>query len=680
MTGTSPVRRASLLGSLAIAVAAAFASGGAVAATAAAAAPSDKLPVTRIRDLSYGDALFYFYQGESFESLTRLAAYSQWGRVPGHEAEAQLLLGGLYLELGLHNEAGARFEKLLTPDVPLAVRNRAWFYLAKVWYVRGYDERAEQAVRRLAGVLPPVLESERMHLLSNVLMRQGRFAEAADLLDGWQGPQDWAAFARFNLGAALIRDNQLDVAARYLDAVGTLQTEDAELLALRDRANLTLGLAYLQASEPDSAKPVLRRVRLDGSYANRALLGAGWAEAELGDLRAALTPWLELKDRNLLDAAVQEAWLAVPYAFAKLEAPAQAAEYYEAAMQAFTQERSRIEQSIERIRGGGLLDGILEKEATGGSYGWFWQLKDLPDAPESRYLYAVLASHDFQEGLKNYRDLVYLERTLERWSDDFDAYRSMIDTREKAFGERLPRTDELLAQGGADALERRRDALESRLNAVEAARDVAALGTTEQRDQWARIQRAEQALEREPPGAETEALRNRLRLVKGALYWRLAESYRASMFGQRRALREVDGLLRETQDRWQRLGRARGSVPANTGEFGARVDAAGQKLEAIQQRLAAAKARQNQYLAGIAIDALDTQKQRLGAYQVQARFALAAIYDRAATPTPTVPAAGEGGGGSADGVPPAESAAPASASAPAPAPAPEQAPADGGAP
>lgn len=670
MTGTSPVRRASLLGSLAIAVAAAFASGGAVAATAAAAAPSDKLPVTRIRDLSYGDALFYFYQGESFESLTRLAAYSQWGRVPGHEAEAQLLLGGLYLELGLHNEAGARFEKLLTPDVPLAVRNRAWFYLAKVWYVRGYDERAEQAVRRLAGVLPPVLESERMHLLSNVLMRQGRFAEAADLLDGWQGPQDWAAFARFNLGAALIRDNQLDVAARYLDAVGTLQTEDAELLALRDRANLTLGLAYLQASEPDSAKPVLRRVRLDGSYANRALLGAGWAEAELGDLRAALTPWLELKDRNLLDAAVQEAWLAVPYAFAKLEAPAQAAEYYEAAMQAFTQERSRIEQSIERIRGGGLLDGILEKEATGGSYGWFWQLKDLPDAPESRYLYAVLASHDFQEGLKNYRDLVYLERTLERWSDDFDAYRSMIDTREKAFGERLPRTDELLAQGGADALERRRDALESRLNAVEAARDVAALGTTEQRDQWARIQRAEQALEREPPGAETEALRNRLRLVKGALYWRLAESYRASMFGQRRALREVDGLLRETQDRWQRLGRARGSVPANTGEFGARVDAAGQKLEAIQQRLAAAKARQNQYLAGIAIDALDTQKQRLGAYQVQARFALAAIYDRAATPA--VPAAGEGGGGFGDGVPAAESAAPA--------PAPEQAPADGGAP
>ena len=192
--------------------------------------------------------------------------------------------------------------------------------------------------------------------------------------------------------------------------------------------------------------------------------------------------------------------------------------------------------------------------------------------------------------------------------------------------------DQLLGQGGVEELGRRRNAIESRLNGVEASREVAALGSAEQRDQWARIQRAEQALESAPPGEDTDALRNRLRLVKGALYWRLAENYRASMFGQRRALRDVDGLMRETQDRWERLGRARASVPANTGEFGLRLDAARQRLDAIQVRLAAAKLRQNEYLAQIAIDELNVQKERLGAYQVQARFALAAIYDRAAAP------------------------------------------------
>jgi tetratricopeptide (TPR) repeat protein len=145
------------------------AGGGAVAAPGSVdeAAP-DRIQVGTVRDLNYGDGLFYFFQGESLESLTRFEAYSRWQQMPNHQAEADLLLGGLYLELGLHNEAGARFEQLLGPQVPVGVRNRAWFYLARVWYARGYDERAEQALRRLQGVLDADLESQRMHLLANV--------------------------------------------------------------------------------------------------------------------------------------------------------------------------------------------------------------------------------------------------------------------------------------------------------------------------------------------------------------------------------------------------------------------------------------------------------------------------------------------------------------------------------
>src|SRR6516162_11192321 len=114
----------------------------------------DKLPPTKVRDLHYGDVLFYFYQGDDFEAITRLNAYEHWGLLSHHDAESQLLLGGLYLSLGLHNEAGARFEKLLTPDVPVGVRDRAWYYLAQVWYARGYLDRAEQALKQVQGKLP----------------------------------------------------------------------------------------------------------------------------------------------------------------------------------------------------------------------------------------------------------------------------------------------------------------------------------------------------------------------------------------------------------------------------------------------------------------------------------------------------------------------------------------------
>ena len=91
-----------------------------------------------IKDLHYGDVLFYFYQDDYFAAITRLLAARQLNRVPNHRDEAELLLGGLYLSLGEHVEAGRIFQELLATNAPTPVRNRAWYYLAKVWYQRGY--------------------------------------------------------------------------------------------------------------------------------------------------------------------------------------------------------------------------------------------------------------------------------------------------------------------------------------------------------------------------------------------------------------------------------------------------------------------------------------------------------------------------------------------------------------
>jgi hypothetical protein len=586
-----------------------------------------KLAPTRIRDLHYGDVLFYVYTEDDFEAITRLNAYEHWNLLKHHGPEAQLLLGGLYLSLGLHNEAGARFEKLLTPDIPAGVRNRAWFYLAQVWYARGYLDRAEHAIRQVQGTLPESLDAQREHLLANILLRQGRFDAAIQLLNGWKGPADWMAYARFNLGVALIRAGRLSEADPVLSAVGTLASDKEELLALKDRANLALGFAYLQGAQPRQARAVLARVRLQGPYSDKALLGSGWADAALGDYRSALTPWLVLRDRNLLDAAVQESYLAVPYAFGKLAANAQAAQYYESALESFDAENGRLDLAIGRIRDGKMLDAILDKEQ-GKHYGWFWQLERLPDAPESRYLYAVLAGHDFQEGLKNYRDLVYLGHTLEHWSQSMEAFGDMIDTRERAYRERLPRADALLASGAADEMQRRREELAGRLNAVAAAADIAALGSPEEREEWAQIQRIEALLASAPPSKESDQYRERLRLVKGVLAFHLDEAFKARVWQQRRAIKDLDLALVEAQNRWVRVQHARKSVPVNTGEFAARITALQARIAALQTRLVGTQERQNGYLAELAVAQLQQQKERLAAYRVQARFELASMYDR----------------------------------------------------
>ena len=642
------------------------ASAGAPPARAAHAVATDSLAKIRVQDLHYGDVLFHFYTGDEFEALTRLEAYEHWQRMPHHQHDAALLAGGLYLSLGMHNEAGKRFETLLGDDVPVGVRNRAWFYLAKVWYARGYDDRSEQSLGRISGTLAPALEAERQHLLVNVLMRQGRFDEAAKRLAGWQGPADWMAYSRFNLGVALVRQNRMNEADPVLTAVGTMEVGGDEMLALRDKANLALGYAWLQVGNAANARTALERVRLSGPYATRALLGVGWANAQLGQYREALTPWLELHDRNLLDAAVQESFLAVPYAFSKLGANAQAADYYESAIKSFDSEAGRIDESVARIGEGHMLDDLLGGDQKAQQLGWFWQLRQLPDAPQSRYLYALLADNDFQEGLKNYRDLGYLGGTLARWNQSMDAFGAMIDTRERAYADRLPRADALLASELPAKFLAARAAVDARLTSIETGDDVAALGTSAEQKQWSKLRQMEGALASASAGDDTglQIERDKIKLMKGVLYWRLDNEFKQRDYSERRALRALDAALNEAQNRWARVQRARGSVPTNTGEFATRIAALAARIAQLQQALLDSAQQQNLFLQHLAQNELLAQKDRLAAYEVQARFSLADIYDRASASAPAAPAT------PVPPATPAQPAAPAEPTAPEPVPVP----------
>ena len=173
----------------------------------------------------------------------------------------------------------------------------------------------------------------------------------------------------------------------------------------------------------------------------------------------------------------------------------------------------------------------------------------------------------------------------------------------------------------------------------EASQEVAALGTPEERDQWARVMQLEAALLTAPNDDETNVIREKTRLAKGVLYWRLAESFKARVWNERRTLKDLDQALREAQNRWVRVQKARGSMPNNTGDFAARVAALRARLDAAQVRLADVAKQQNGLLESLARNELVQQKERISTYQIQARFALAAIYDRAAAPPERAPAA-----------------------------------------
>jgi Tetratricopeptide repeat len=586
-----------------------------------------------VKDLHYGDVLFYFFQDDYFDSITRLLAARQLERIPHTQGEAELLLGGLYLSLGEHVEAGRIFEALLNQNTSEAVRNKAWFYLGKVWYQRGYLQESERALRQVSDKIDLRISAERYMLLAQVMMLQGRYDDAITALSNWHGAPDWTAYAQFNLGVALVRKERLADAIPYLDRVGRMETRSEELLSLRDKANLALGFALLQAQRAAEAKPILQRVRLEGPYSSKALLGVGWADAGVGEYKRALVPWLALRKRTLLDSAVQESFLTVPYAYGQLSASGQAAEYYNSAIDSFDGEIRRIDDSIEQIRSGHLLDRLLDDDKK-DTLTWYWQLSTLPDAPESRYLYQLLASNEFQEGLKNYRELNYMSRNLDNWRENVSAYDDMLDTRQEAYKRRVPKTDAVLAATDLDGLTKKRVDFESRINEIEKSKDVAALGTPEEQQMWGRLKRVEDYLAAHPDDPDLADMREKHRLMKGVVYWRLSASFKARLWNERRSVKELEAELKDTQKRAVLVRQARGGVPTNTGAYAGRIAAVRARMDQLQERLTDVSGQQNRFLQALAIRELEGQKQRIATYQLQARYELAAIYDRAANDKP----------------------------------------------
>jgi tetratricopeptide (TPR) repeat protein len=603
----------------------------ALVATGAGAAPgeSDLPPPGKVRDLDYGDVLFHFYQDDYFGALVRLEAARDYGRMPNHDADAELLSGGLYLSLGLHAEATRIFNRLLAGSVPQSVSDRARFYLARIGYQRGYYDEAWQSLQKIHGTLPGSLESERRLLSANVLMAQGRYADAASVLSAAGADDDWAAFAQFNLGVALVRSGDVAQGQRWLEAVGTMPAVTEEERSLRDRANLALGYAMLQAREAEPAMTALTRVRLDGPFTNRALLGLGWAESDAKRSDLALVPWLELRERRLLDSAVQESYLAVPYAYAQLAANGQAAEQYRFAVQAYQKEAVRIDESIAAIRSGGFLDSVLAAAPDSDAIGWMWQLQKLPDSPQTRYLYHLLASHEFQEGLKNYRDLRIMQRNLDGWSESLGAFDEMVATRELASSEREPRRTATLAGADLDGFASQQAALEQRVAEIVSRRDVAALATDAEARGWLRLEDIQARIAMLPEGEKREALAERERLLRGVLLWQMDAAYKARLRRVATDLRETGAQLAEARSRVQLVELAGVAAPRDTRTFASRVNELSERVDEIGPRIDAARAAQERVLAAIAVQELEAQKRRLASYATQAQFALAALYDGA---------------------------------------------------
>lgn len=588
----------------------------------------------RVQDLQYGEVLFHFYQDDYFTAISHLLAAQAQSQLPHHQDEAELLLGGLQLSYGMLDEAEARFEKLLVPDTSLDLRNRAWFYLTKISYQHGLYENAAKAFKRVElSKHNKAMQAELAVLGANIYMAMGKDAAATEILDKTRAPEGWMEYLQINKGIAQLRAGDIKGGQATLDKLGREDVSDEELLALRDRANLALGYQLLREGDAEQARRYLNRVRLRGPFMQEALLGAGWADAERGNYEAALTPWLRLNKLGSKQPAALEVRLAVPYSFAQLGDRDRAIYFYEQAIEYYDTEQTDIDQAIQAARSGALLE-LLAQADTHESGGWLHDAPALNDIPSGSYLVDVLSQHAFQENLKDYRDLGFLQALLEQRLANIDLLHDMVDTRRLAYESRSPAIRKRLEQGQAQALQARWKALDEKLAKQQQSKDPIGLATGKEQQQLATLDKVDQTLKRLPDDHRRKpALQDKARWLRGILYWQIQADYPARLWEVRKQLQRLQQPVDKLVAKHHIIEQALETVPDSFNGYNQRIDALRTRIQSLLPAIQEARHNAGQQIFRLAMKELEARRERLVSYRAQARYALARNYDQLAGQT-----------------------------------------------
>jgi Tfp pilus assembly protein PilF len=591
-----------------------------------------------LRDLHFGEALYYAHQGYYFDALERLdAEMTQHHRVDEpeldsfhhHLGDATFSVGDFELYYRMHHRAGRAISAVLEGDVDEQVRNEAAYRLARIHFQKNQLDEALHALDRIRGRVPERIRDDIEFLRANIYMAAGLPADAAEVLRRLQGSKDLKGFSAYNLGIALLQNGQLDQAVNQLDRAGTIGAAERSTLAVRDKANLVLGTLLLESGRFEDARRPLERVRLEGPFANQALLSAGWADTSADRFDRAIVPWSLLAEREPTDAAVQEAKLVLPYAYAQMNVHSRAALLYGQALDSFGAELKKLDASMQSIRQGKFLKALIREEVRQDK-DWVIRLRSLPETPETYYLTELLASHDFQTALQNYLDLEDLRSRLAWWQVSFDAFDDVIRTRREYYEPLLPPLDQQFRE--LDSRKRLRleqhRAMAQRLQGMLTAPRPDYLATVEERLVADRLAQLEHRLAG-AEGSDVEANRQRIQRLRGTITWALHTEYHERLTEFDRKVRELRAAIDVLTERYHAFVRVRQAATHSYVGYDDSIRNLRGRVRKALGDLNVLMARQGRMLELVAIEELGARRQRLVDYQNQARFALADSYDRA---------------------------------------------------
>ncbi|MGV8834719.1 hypothetical protein [Cellvibrio sp.] len=627
-----------------------------LAAVTANPADAKEKPKTSVADLRYGVALYHYYQQDYIAALAELMVADTRDGIQGHGDNPELIAGGVSLAFGMQHHAEGVFNEILQDERrPQSVRDAAWFYLGKLHYTRGDWSAAEQSFARVSSEFKPSLRAQMQALQINIRIRNKNYADLAlDNIDTDE-LRAWSPYTFYNLGAAHAREGNFASAQKFFRELAEIDVVEnpqrrKEQWALQDKAYTAIGYSYLAEKKYAAAIREFTKVRLDGVFANQALLGYGWAAVAQEEYDVALKPWQLLRSRSLMYPAVQESLLALPYAYEKLGAQGEAVNAYQSAEELLAREIQLIRDMRATLTEGELLtligseplsaedakkvlhpevaqDGALTAVVTDDGQNWLKLDSTSIIKTRSAYLNELFAKNAFQTAVLDLRDLLRLQTLLQNWLPKLDAYRELLLQKQS----NRERQEQQLAQHCASEQEQKlqaeRAALAEQLERISSSENYMALADDETRALYGRIERGQQTIARmKAAGQDTSELETRAKMFGGILLWRAAQEYPAQLAAQQTELKVIDASLAQIAKTRQHIE----EITATSMDIQPTLA----RLQILQKDVSAHLENTDQLIAqqsGLLRQQVDQQlaahEKRLNNYLAQAHLAVARLYD-----------------------------------------------------
>lgn len=584
-----------------------------------------------VRDLAYGEFLYDYFQEKYFSAITKALIADYRDQLDHHDEQVQVLVGSLFVGYGLLDEAERIFNDLLEFTTEPGTREQIWFNLAELYYKRGNSEKSLALLDKHFKVPSDTIHTQVSLLYALNHMSRGNLELALEHLRRIKDTEQLNAFAFLNLGSVYSLLEQPDKAERHLAKLLRVQGTSELVKAIKDRAALALGKHYLETAQFDSAQQAFKQIRLNSAAANTGLLGLGWAAFKSDNPKAALAPWMELLNRSATDRAVQEAYINIPYVYENLGALQMALDGYQQASQFYAQEQQRLRNIKTSIQTSDWVDQLTP--AINFSFDPMDKIPDFipPQQTSSLYLYKMFATHDFNEGYRNYRELQRLMQVLNHWHKQIPIFHEMIRTHVERMNVLSPKAEQKVAE--AERIYRdvsdKLGAISTELGRAIREDDITTTADSAQLSLLDRLNALEATVSELPDTIEYQAEKDRFRILKGLLMWDL----NATAI-ERRWERMKDRVFIENQlvDLERAIGRVKSSRERRIARFAGfknRIESVATRLEDIYAQCQQALIRQRVFLKGIALEQLDKREAHVTQLQGNAIYAIARLQDMA---------------------------------------------------